>query len=72
MYHDVYVWNVLDEIKKGKLVCCTDRQKGDNLYCNGMVVSDLFELLAKADADKTKRYQFYYYDDCEKEAEQDA
>lgn len=71
MYHDVYVWNVLDEIKNGKIVCCTDRQKGDNLYCNGMVVADLFELLAKADADKTKRFQFYFYDEV-KEVKQDA
>jgi hypothetical protein len=71
MYYDVYYWNVLDEIKNGKLVCCTDRQKGENFYCNGMVVTDLFNLIAQADADKKKRFQFYYFEE-KKEVEQNA
>lgn len=69
MYYTIYCWNVFDKLKDGKLVCCTDRQKGENFYCNGMVVSDLLDLLYAAKDDKTERYQFYYY---EKEAEQDA
>ena len=72
MYRDIYTWNVMDEIEKGKLVCVTDRQKGENFYCNGMTVNDLIELLRAAKEDKTNRYQFYCYDDGEKEDEQDA
>ena len=72
MYRDIYAWSVIDEIEKGKLVCVTDRQKGENFYCNGMAVNDLIELLKAAKEDKTKRYQFYVYDENEKEAEQDA
>lgn len=72
MYRDIYTWNVMDEIEKGNLVCVTDRQKGENYFCNGMTVNDLIELLKAAKDDKTNRYQFYYFDDCEKEAEQDA
>lgn len=72
MYISVYEWNVLDKIKDGKLVCCTDRQKGDNVYCNGMVVSDLLDLIAAAKADTTERFQFYYYEEINKEVEQDA
>ena len=67
MYRDIYTWNVMDEIEKGKLVCVTDRQKGENFYCNGMTVNDLIELLRVAKEDKSNRYQFYYYDECEKE-----
>ena len=48
MYRDIYTWNVMDEIEKGKLVCVTDRQKGENFY------------------------QFYCYEENEKEVEQDA
>ena len=48
MYRDIYTWNVMDEIEKGKLVCVTDRQKGENFYCNGMTVNDLIELLKAA------------------------
>lgn len=67
MYNDVYVWNVIDEIAKGRLVCVTDRQKGENYFCNGMIVSVLVELIKSAKDDDTNRYQFYYYS--EKEAE---
>ena len=72
MYHDIYTWNVMDEIEKGRIVCVTDRQKGENYFCNGMTVNDLIELLKAAKEDKTNRFQFYYYDDGEKEDEQDA
>ena len=67
MYRDIYDFHVLDEIKKGMLVCCTDRQKGENFYCNGMTVSDLIELLMQAEADKTNRFQFYTYVEQKKE-----
>lgn len=70
MYRDIYTWNVMDEIEKGRIVFVTDRQKGENYFCNGMTVNDLIELLKAAKDDKTNRFQFYYYD--EKEDEQDA
>lgn len=72
MYRDIYSWNVLDKIEAGKTVCVTDRDECETFLCNGMTVDNLIELLKAAKDDKTNRYQFYYYDDGEKEAEQDA
>lgn len=63
MYREIYTWNVMDEIEKGKLVCCSDWQKGENLFCNGMTVNDLIELLRSAKYDKSNRYHFYYYEE---------
>ena len=69
MYKDIYDFNVLREIESGALVCCTDRQKGENFYCNGMIVSDLIAMLKDADADQTNRYQFYKYIEPEQDEE---
>lgn len=72
-FEDVYYFHVMDVIKRGQVVCCTDRQKGDNFYCNGMIVTDLIQLISDAGEDKTNRYQFYTYTIKEvEEGEKDA
>lgn len=70
MYYTIYCWNVFDKLKDGKLVCCTDRMKGDNFYLNGMTASDFFMFMQDAEKDQTNRFKFYTYE--KKEAEQDA
>lgn len=60
MYKELYHWNVMDEIEKGKLVCCSDWQKGENHLCNRMTVNALFDMIRSARDDKSNRYHFYY------------
>ena len=70
MYLDIYPWEVADKIKSGEVVCCTDRQKGDNFYLNGMTASEFFMFMQDAENDQTNRFKFYTYE--KKEDKQDA
>lgn len=60
-FRDVYYFHVMDTIKRGGQVFCTDRMIGATTNCNGMIVSDLIELLSAAEDDNMNRFQFYTY-----------
>lgn len=70
MYIDIYLWDVANEMKSGKIVCCTDRQKGDTFYLNGLTAQEYYLFMDEAMRDQTNRFKFFTYK--KKEAEQDA
>ena len=73
MYLDIYPFEVIEKICAGYIVNCTDRQKGETLYVNGMNVHEYAELLMLAEKDKTNRFKFFIYDKTgEKDGEKDA
>ena len=69
MYHNLYAFDVSEAIRSGKIVCCTDRMKGDTFYLNGMNAQEYHMFMAEAMRDRTNRFDFYTY---EKEEKQDA
>lgn len=61
MFMCIGLWEIMNYIESGDIVSCTDRQKGETFYVNGMVVSDYAELIKAAKADKISRYEFFVY-----------
>ena len=66
MYRKIYAFEILERLEDGLLINCTDRQRGETFFLNGMTVTDCLALIAEARADNTNRYDFFVY---EKETE---